>query len=173
MLRRVFYVMAVLALVAASAWANGAKEGGGAASGQALKLQANGMPEYTGPEVSLTFWSWVPAIDKAVAEFEKAYPNIKITWDNVGNGTTEYNKLITALQAGSGAPDVAQLEYQALPTFINQGGVVDLAKYGAGEVKDQFVPWTWSQVSRGNSVYAIPQDTGPLAFAYRKDIYDK
>ena len=173
MRRRLLVLVAVFLLAAAAVWASGSKESAGTASGATLKLQANGMPEYSGPAVTLNFWSWVPKIDKAIAAFEKAYPNIKIKWDNVGNGTAEYNKLVTALQAGSGAPDVAQVEYQALPTFISQGALVDLSKQGASQVKDQFVPWTWSQVSRGSSVYAIPQDTGPLAFAYRKDIYDK
>ncbi len=173
MMRRLTIVFVMIALAVAFAWAGGSKEAGAAAGGPQIKLDAQGMPVYNGPEVTLSFWSWVPGIDKAIAEFEKAYPNIKIKWDNVGNGTAEYNKLITALQAGSGAPDVAQIEFQALPTFINSGGVVDLSKLGVGQIKDKFVPWTWGQVSRGNSVYAIPQDTGPLAFAYRKDIYDK
>ena len=173
MIRRLTLIALIVALATSFAWASGSKESGAAASGQSLKLQSNGMPEYTGAPATLTFWSWVPGIDKAVAAFEKAYPNIKVKWENVGNGTAEYSKLITAMQAGSGAPDVAQIEYQAIPTFINQGGLVDLAKHGAQQVKDQFVPWTWAQVSRGSSVYAIPQDTGPLAFAYRKDIYDK
>jgi multiple sugar transport system substrate-binding protein len=63
------------------------------------------MPVYDGPAVTLSFWSWVPGIDKAIAAFEKEYPKITVKRDNVGNGTTEYNKLLTALQAGSGAPD--------------------------------------------------------------------
>lgn len=173
MLRRFWLVAVILAVVTGFVWAHGSQEKATTSSGQTLKLGANGMPEYTGPAVTLHFWSWVPGIDKTVAAFEKAYPNIKVKWDNVGNGTAEYSKLLTALQAGSGAPDVAQVEYQALPTFINQGGLVDIAKYGAQQVKSQFVPWTWAQVSRGSKVYAIPQDTGPLAFAYRKDIYAK
>lgn len=171
--RRISLVLLMLLALTFSLWAGGSKEAPGATGGQALTLDAQGMPVYNGPEVTLSFWSWVPGIDKAIAQFEKAYPSIKIKWDNVGNGTAEYNKLVTALQAGSGAPDVAQIEFQAIPTFINSGGIVDLSKYGANKVKDHFVPWTWSQVSRGNSVYAIPQDTGPLAFAYRKDIFDK
>ncbi len=165
-------IVPIALLIALSLVACSAKGGAKGAAGQ-LKLGSDGMPLYSGPEVTLSFWSWVPGIDKAIAEFQKAYPKITIKWDNVGNGTAEYSKLITALQAGSGAPDVAQIEYQAMPTFISEGGLVDLAKHGANQVKDQFVPWTWSQVSRGDAVYAIPQDTGPLAFAYRKDIYDK
>jgi multiple sugar transport system substrate-binding protein len=35
------------------------------------------------------------------------------------------------------------------------------------------VPYTWSQVLLGNSIYAIPQDTGPAAMFYRQDIFQK
>ena len=131
------------------------------------------LPKYNGPAVTLTFWSWVPGISNSIAKFEQAYPKIKINYVNVGANFTEYNKLLTALSAGSGAPDVAQIEYQVLPTFISYGGLVDLSKYGANNYKPLFVPWTWGQVSRGNAVYAIPQDTGPLALAYNKAIFEK
>jgi multiple sugar transport system substrate-binding protein len=171
MTKRKFVFIPMVALIAIGLAA--CSRGGAAGASGSIKLGSNGMPVYNGPAVTLSFWSWVPGIDQAIAAFEKAYPKITVKWDNVGNGTAEYAKLVTALQAGSGAPDVAQIEYQALPTFISQGGLVDLAKHGVSQVKDQFVPWTWSQVSRGDSVYAIPQDTGPLAFAYRKDIYAK
>ena len=72
MIRRLALVTMVVALVASFAWASGSSESGAAATGQSFKLQSNGMPEYTGPAVTLSFWSWVPGIDKAVAAFEKA-----------------------------------------------------------------------------------------------------
>ncbi|MCL4407613.1 MAG: sugar ABC transporter substrate-binding protein [Thermotogae bacterium] len=131
------------------------------------------LPTYNGPAVTLTFWSWVPGISNSIAAFEKAYPNIKINYVNVGANFTEYNKLLTALSAGSGAPDVAQIEYQVLPTFISYGGLVDLTKYGINKYESLFVPWTWNQVKSGNGVYAVPQDTGPLALAYNKAIFAK
>ena len=39
---------------------------------------------------------------------------------------------------------------------------------------DQFVDWTWSQVTFGedNAVYAIPQDSGPTAMYYRADLFE-
>jgi len=132
------------------------------------------LPVYNGSPVTITFWSWAPGIDQwTINAFEKAYPNIKVKWTDVGSGEAEYSKLLTALSAGSGAPDVVQIEYQMLPTFISYGGLVDLSKYGANNYKSLFVPWTWKQVSQGNAVYAIPQDTGPYAFAYNKAIFDK
>lgn len=168
-------MVAVLALASTFVWANGSQEGTGtSASGeQMLKLGSDGMPVYDGPPVTLEFWNWAPGTDITVSAFEAAYPNIKIEWNNVGTSTTEYNKLTTALQAGSGAPDVVQISFEALPTFMDSGGLVDLAQYGAAQVADQFVPFTWGQVSQGSKVYAIPQGTGPMVLAYNKAIFDE
>ena len=66
---------------------------------------------------TLTFWTWVPDIKNEVALFEKKYPNIKINVVNAGQGLDEYTKLTTALKAGTGAPDVVQIEYSYIPTF--------------------------------------------------------
>jgi multiple sugar transport system substrate-binding protein len=122
--------------------------------------------------VNLTMWNWVIGVDKAAAEFTKLHPNIHINVVNVGSGPTEYDKLDTAIAANN-EPDLAQIEYQLLPTFETTGSLVDLSQYGANSIKDQFVPWTWSQVSLDNSVYAIPQDSGPLAMYYRADVFQK
>jgi multiple sugar transport system substrate-binding protein len=48
-----------------------------------------------------------------------------------------------------------------------------MSQYGAASVKSQFVPWTWSQVTLGNAIYAIPQDSGPMALFYRADLFKK
>jgi multiple sugar transport system substrate-binding protein len=124
-------------------------------------------------KVTLTFWSWVPHLQSEVTLFEKAHPNIKVNLVNAGQGATEYTKLRTALKAGSGAPDVVQVEFQYLPTFEQIHGLLDISKYGANSIKGDYVPWTWSQVSNGSAVYAIPQDSGPMGLLYRKDIFAK
>ena len=136
-------------------------------------------PDYTKfkPEegqITLEFWSWVGGLDEVVKGFEKAYPNIKVHVNNIGGGPAEYTKLMTALKAGSGAPDVAQIEYDFLPSFIATDGLADMAQYGANEVKQYFVPWTWGQVSPdGKTVFGIPQDSGPMALTYNKKIFDQ
>jgi len=125
----------------------------------------------TGP-VNLTFWSWVTGIDKSVALWNSSHPNIQVKLANVGSGPVEYNKLYTAIKANN-EPDLAQVEFQLLPSFETTDSLVDLAPYGANDVKDQFVPWTWKQVTLGGGVYAIPQDSGPMALFYREDIFKK
>jgi multiple sugar transport system substrate-binding protein len=132
------------------------------------KLKAENGP------ITLEFWSWVGGLDNTVKDFEKAYPDIKIHVNNVGGGPAEYEKLQTALKAGSGAPDVVQIEYDFLPSFIVTDGLADMTQYGANEAKPYFIPWTWGQVSPdGKTVYGIPQDSGPLALNYNKKIFDQ
>ncbi|MDX3451026.1 extracellular solute-binding protein [Streptomyces sp. ME02-8801-2C] len=122
----------------------------------------------------LTFWTWVPNIEQEIALFEKKYPAIKVKAVNAGQGVPEYTKLRTALKAGSGAPDMVQIEYQAIPTFTITDSLLDLRPYGAAALKSQFVDWTWGQVSGSNGeLWAIPQDTGPMGMLYRQDIFDK
>jgi multiple sugar transport system substrate-binding protein len=129
-----------------------------------------GNSSSTGP-VTLTFWSWLPNLQNEVDLFEKSHPNIKIKLENPAKSSTEYTKLQTALKAGSGAPDVVQLELSHLPEFILTGKLVDLSQYGASDVKSDYVSWSWSQVSQGSKVYAIPQDSGPMGMLYRTDIF--
>ncbi len=125
----------------------------------------------TGP-VNLTYWAWIPGMDKQVALFNKTHSNIHVTLHNVGAGPLEYNKLYPAIKAGN-APDLAEVEYQLMPTFETTGGLLDLAPYGGGSVKDKFPAWTWTQVQQGSAIYAIPQDTGPMAMFYRADLFQK
>jgi multiple sugar transport system substrate-binding protein len=43
------------------------------------------------------------------------------------------------------------------------------------KAKGQFVDWTWNQVSFGEDghAYAVPEDAGPMALFYRKDLFEK
>jgi len=122
----------------------------------------------------LTFWTWVPDIQKEVAIFEKQYPDINVKVVNAGQGEPQYTKLRTALKAGTGAPDAVQIEFQYIPTFSITKSLEDLRPYGAEEHADTFVDWTWGQVKGDNGeIWAYPQDTGPMGMLYRKDIFDK
>lgn len=112
--------------------------------------------------VEIVFWSWVPSIEDQVNEWNQSHPDIFVNYRNPGAGNAEYTLLNTALQANTDIPDVVQIEYQHLPSYIVRDVLLNLADYGANDVKDQFVEWTWSQVSQGSGVYAYPQDAGPM-----------
>jgi multiple sugar transport system substrate-binding protein len=140
---------------------------GGTTSGPITQEQ---FDEAMSTPTDLTFWTWVPDIQDEVDLFMEAYPEIHVTVENVGQGLDHYTKVRTALQAGSGAPDVIQLEYQYISSFAVTGDLLDLAPYGAADLEDQYVPWVWNQVVAGDEVLAIPQDSGPMGNLYREDI---
>ena len=145
------------------------------AATQAVTEGAQAATEAAAPSgaVGIDFWSWVPGIQDQVNEWNATHPDIQVNYINKGNGNTEYAALNTALQANSDIPDVVQIEYQHLPSYIARGQLANLADYGANDVKDQFVPWTWSQVSQGDGVYAYPQDAGPMVMFCNDAILQK
>jgi multiple sugar transport system substrate-binding protein len=161
-----------LSLGAALSACGGSDSGGPSAAGKPVS-QAD-IDKAMKTPTELTFWTWVPNIQQEIALFEQKYPAIKVKVVNAGQGVAHYTKLRTALKAGTGAPDLAQIEYQAVPTFTITNSLLDLAPYGASALRDKFVDWTWTQVSGPDGqVWAIPQDTGPMGMLYRKDIFDK
>jgi multiple sugar transport system substrate-binding protein len=126
-----------------------------------------------GEKVSLQFWSWVPGVDTAVALWNKEHPDIHVTLQKIpAGGAGGYAKMHAALKAGN-APDLAQVEYQEIPGFLLDHGLVDLNKYGASQYESKFVPWQWQQGTFGDGVYAIPQASGPMGLFYRADLFAK
>jgi multiple sugar transport system substrate-binding protein len=121
----------------------------------------------------LTFWAWVPGMSRAVTKFNATHPTICVTLEDPGAGSGEYVPLDNALKAGTGAPDVAEVEFDLLPSYEIQHYLVNLAPYGANKYKSNFAPWAWSQVSRGSAVYAMPSDFGPMGFYYNSKVLAK
>jgi len=121
-------------------------------------------------KTNLTFWTWVPDIKNEVALFQAKYPAIHVDVVNVGQGAAHYQKLRTAIKAGTGGPDVVQVEFQYLPSFTQGGNLLNMAPYGAAGISGDYASWIWSQVSSGSAVYGIPQDVGPMGNLYRKDL---
>ncbi|WP_328675411.1 ABC transporter substrate-binding protein [Streptomyces sp. NBC_00343] len=123
-------------------------------------------------KVTLQYWNTVPGMDKVVALWNKNNPNIQVSTKNISND--QYGTLGNALKAGK-APDLAQVGYDELPNLRTQSAFVDASACSAATAaKSKFVPWTWSQASFGNTgVFALPQDTGPMALYVRSDIFKK
>ncbi|MBV9381485.1 MAG: sugar ABC transporter substrate-binding protein [Streptosporangiaceae bacterium] len=128
----------------------------------------------SGP-VTITFWTWLgtPQMQQLAAEFTRSHPNIKVNVVNAGVSAAEYTKLETADKAGKGGPDVAQIEYFALPQFALSSQAVNLDGYGAQSVQPRYAASAWAAVTINGGVYGFPQDTGPMAMFYRADIFRK
>ena len=122
---------------------------------------------------SLTYWSWTPSAEAQVAAFEKAYPNVDVEYVNAGTNTEEYTKLQNAIKAGSGAPDVVQIEYYAFPQFALSDALVDLSAYGLDSLEADYSASTWGSVTIDGKLYGLPQDSGPMALFYNKKVFDE
>ena len=159
--------VAALALTACSGGSSGTKTTGPAAAvSQADIDKAMKTP------TKLTFWTWVPDIENEVKLFEAAYPAITVDVVNVGQGADHYKKMRSALQAGKGAPDVAQIEFQHVQSFALGDNLLDLTPYIPASTSADYVPWVWKQVlsTDGKKIWSIPQDSGPMGGLYRDDI---
>jgi len=121
----------------------------------------------------LTYWTWTPSAEAQVAAFQDAYPNVKVTVVNTASANDNNLKLQNAIAAGSGAPDVVQVEYQSLPQFILSDSLLDLTEYGFGDLEDLYTPGPWGAVAQQGGIWGLPQDSGPMALFYNKRVFDE
>ncbi|MGW6130919.1 ABC transporter substrate-binding protein [Cellulomonas sp. NPDC055163] len=121
----------------------------------------------------LTVWAWEPTLEQVVEDFEAAHEGVEIELVNAGTGNDQYTALQNAVAAGSGVPDVAQVEYYALPQFALGESVADLTDLGAGELDGTFTPGPWSSVNVGDGIYGLPMDSGPMALFYNEEVFTK
>ncbi|MBC6493894.1 ABC transporter substrate-binding protein [Microbacterium sp. 4-7] len=161
-------VIAISALALAGCSASGGDSSGTGGDAAAACTPADG-------DVTLEFTSWIPGIEDVVEIWNEANPEIQVdvqTGPN-GNGGT-YQNFFNQIKAGD-APDLGQIEYDALPNFLVQDGLEDLsACEDVVAAEDQFVDWAWGQVTLGTEgVYGVPQDTGPMALFYRADLFEQ
>lgn len=150
---------------------------GCSAGGDSSEAGAEAVPcEASEGPVELTFTTWVPGMDQVVELWNTENPDIQVQVQTGPNGNSgTYQNFFNQIQAGN-APDLGQIEYDALPNFRVQDGLENIAECeGIADAQDQFVDWTWGQVTFGEegSVYAIPQDSGPMAMYYRADLFEE
>jgi multiple sugar transport system substrate-binding protein len=122
---------------------------------------------------NLTVWAWEPTLKQVVAKFSEQYPNVKVNLVNAGTGNDQYTALQNAIAAGKGIPDVAHIEYFALPQFALGKSLANLAPYGAESLKNDYTPGPWAAVHSGSGIYGLPMDSGPMAMFYNKSVFDK
>ena len=161
--------LALAATIAACSSSGSSSSTGSSASSTSPATIAAALQQPT----TLTVWAWAPQDASIVAAFEKKYPKVKVNLVNAGTATTEYTKLQNAIKAGSGAPDIAQIEYYALPQFALAGALANLSNDGLGSLKSQFSTAVWDSVNVNGDLVGLPQDTGPMALFYNATVFAK
>ncbi|WP_411111119.1 ABC transporter substrate-binding protein [Streptomyces sp. c-19] len=167
--RRLLAALAVVSTLALTATACGSDASDAGAGGSGPKDIAAALEK--GGKV--TVWAWEPTLKKVVEDFEKKYPKVDVELVNAGTGDKQYTALQNAIAAGSGAPDVAQVEYYALGQFAIGKSVEDLSSYGAQKYGTTFTKGPWNAVTDDQAIHALPMDSGPMAFFYNKKVFDK
>lgn len=164
----------VIALVGAVAMAGSLAACGNSNSGSAGSSSSSAVTKFDpNKKVTVNVWAWEPTLTPVVKAFEKKYPNVTVKLTNSGTNQKAYTALDNALKAGKGAPDIAQIEYYAIPQYAINHKLADLAPYGANKFQSFYTPGTWSSVHWAGKLYALPQDSGPMAFFYNKSEFDK
>ncbi|MCP9211202.1 ABC transporter substrate-binding protein [Streptomyces cucumeris] len=151
------------ALTACGSSDDGGDDGGGPADVTAA-LEKGG---------TIKVWAWEPTLKQVAKDFEDEHPKVKVKLVNAGTNKDEYTALQNAISAGSGVPDVAQIEYYALGQFTLTESLTDLAGFGADKLGDTYSPGPWNAVSSSDGIHALPMDSGPMALFYNKDVFDK
>ena len=125
----------------------------------------------SGGTVNLTYWAWAPNLQKVVDVWNKQNPKIQVKYTEAAGASDLPPKLLSAERAGNG-PDVAQAEYQKLPSLVVGGVVKDITKDVKG-FKGEFTDSTWGSTTLNGAVYGVPQDVGPMMMFYRTDLFQK
>lgn len=145
--------------------------GSGGGEGSASGSCTNTIKVDDVPVVSV--WAWYPAMEQVVDLYNENNDDVQVCWTNAGQGGDAYQAFSTAIEAGSGAPDVMMIEAEFLPQYTIRDALVDLAPHGAADVEGDYTEGAWSDVTEGDAIYAIPVDGGPMGMLYRQDIFDQ
>ncbi|WP_237555541.1 MULTISPECIES: extracellular solute-binding protein [unclassified Streptomyces] len=111
-------------------------------------------------------------MDQYVAAFNSSQRAVQVDLSVIAAGTSGgYAQQTNAIRAHN-APDILHVEYQALPQIATTGGLRDLSAE-VGDLADGFLPAAWQSVRPGGKTWAVPMDFCPMAFFYRKDLFDR
>ncbi|MEV5338136.1 extracellular solute-binding protein [Streptomyces sp. NPDC052676] len=126
-----------------------------------------------GQPVEITYWSWMPGTKEMAEEFNRTHKNIKVTFSEIPAGLNGgYDKLAKAVKAGN-APDVVNVEYQALPDLVTQGLLRDSTAELAEPVASYAPESVRTLVTLGGRTWAAPYDVAPQTLYYRADLFEK
>jgi arabinooligosaccharide transport system substrate-binding protein len=135
------------------------------------------VPFPTGP-VSLTMWVTADGATKTSFEgffkdYQKIHPNVSMTVEEYPFADL-HDKLSVALQAGTGAPDLALPEISRFALLLkgSQVGLIDLTDRIAAAKMDLVGSLQNNYTYQGH-VYGIQTDVNPVQLYYRKDLFAK
>lgn len=132
-------------------------------------------------QVRLEFLTWYNASQEkdfrvALAEYEAAHPNVKITLNTVaGTGAAVYPNTLRTRIAGGQAPDLFMMWGGSLAApFIDAKAATDLAPYFKKYNWDSIlIPAAVNALKRNGTLWGAPINLRAVTFHYRKDLFEK
>jgi multiple sugar transport system substrate-binding protein len=126
--------------------------------------------------VKIVYWQYfyeskVQAIDQLIQKFEAQNPGIKV--EQVTFPYENYNqKVASSLPAGTG-PDVINLFYGWLPSYVKSGYLQPLSAsdFSPESFKSGFFPFVAESVQFDGKYYAVPTAVRTLALLYNKKLF--
>ena len=118
-------------------------------------------------------WSGYP-LPQAVQDFEAAFPNIHVAQ----SPNQDVSGLLSALETHQYVYDSFRIQYFQLAQEVATGEVMNIAPWFnqyLSALSSQISPSALALVTAGQpgKMYCIPEDFGPVAFAYRQDLFTK
>lgn len=127
----------------------------------------------------IKIWSWniaASSLKATVEGFNKQFPDVKVTVEDLGNQQVFDKTLAGCAAAGTGLPDVISIENHESESFWNQfpDCFADLKPLGyTAEIQAKFPDFKRTELEVGDKAYAMPWDSGPVVMYYRRDFYEK
>ena len=125
--------------------------------------------------VEIEYWQYVfdsrvQAMDKLIANFQAANPDITVKHTTFPYA--DYQTRVVAAKVAGQGPDVVQLFYGWTDQFVSGGLVqpLDPAVFPHEEIESEFFPIV-SAMKRGDDYYGIPTAVRSLALFYNKAIF--
>ncbi|MDG6982815.1 MAG: extracellular solute-binding protein [Nitrososphaerota archaeon] len=175
------YFVAVAPSTTSSATTSTTPSASQTTTSQAVTLTVPNVPEaaiqafYPATPITINEYAWSGyPLPQAVQDFEAAFPNIHVAQ----SPNQDVSGLLSALETHQYVYDSFRIQYFQLPQEVATGEVMNIAPWFnqyLSSLSSQISPSALSLVSAGQSgnVYCIPEDFGPVAFAYRADIFTK
>src|SRR5690606_24102859 len=121
----------------------------------------------------ITVWSWSTNAAELADLFMEEHPDIEVELINPGDGTTTTERLATAFQAGTGAPDVAMIEHARVLENAAQGYIVPLTDYGIEKIADDLAPRLLSPLTYSAEIYGSRCGGPPMGLCYRAALFEQ
>jgi ABC-type sugar transport system permease subunit/ABC-type glycerol-3-phosphate transport system substrate-binding protein len=129
--------------------------------------------------VTLRLSTWegtggIEVIQKTVADFEKAHPNIKVKLEKAG--WRDYSNKLLIQYAANSAPDVASMNTIYYYKFASRGALLNLNPFIKAtpdfDLKSYY-PIALENLQYKGSLYVLPRDVSPIFILYNKKLFDR